>query len=140
MDDDTTATTAPADDGDDMDEVEGLVIWADDTRTPVFEEIGEQFTAETGVPVEVTEVDFGTIKDQIIQQGPAGEGADIIIGAHDWLGELVQSGVVAPVDLPNAAEYEQVGLNAFTWDGQLYGVPIAIENLGLWRNTDLVPE
>jgi maltose-binding protein MalE len=130
------ATTAPAEEP----AAEGLVIWADDTRTPVFQEIGEQFTADTGVPVEVVEVDFGTIKDQIIQQGPAGEAADIIIGAHDWLGELVQSGVVAPVDLPNASEYEPVGLNAFTWDGQLYGVPIAIENLGLFRNTELVPD
>ncbi len=119
---------------------DALVIWADDTRAPVFSEFGDQFEAETGVPVDVVEVDFGTIKDQIIQQGPAGEGADIIIGAHDWLGELVQSGVVAPIDLPSAAEFEQVGLDAFAFDGQLYGVPMSIENLGLFRNTDLVPE
>ncbi len=136
-----TAAEATAESDEPADEPAAvLTIWADDTRTPVFTEIGEQFTAETGVAVEVVEVDFGTIKDQIIQQGPAGEAADIIIGAHDWLGELVQSGVVSPIDLPNAGEYEQVGLNAFTWDGQLYGVPVAIENLGLFRNTDLVPE
>lgn len=120
--------------------VEGLTIWADDTRAPVFTEFGEDFTAETGVPVTVVEVDFGDIRDNIVQQGPAGEGADIIIGAHDWLGELVESGVVAPIDLPNSGDYETVGLNAFTFDGQLYGVPIAIENLGLFRNTDLVPD
>lgn len=141
----TTTTEAetddePADDEPADETVEALTIWADDTRTPVFQEFGEQFEAETGVPVEVVEVDFGTIKDQIIQQGPAGEGADIIIGAHDWVGELVQSGVVAPIDLPNAGDYEQVGLDAFAFDGQLFGVPIAIENLGLFRNTDLVPD
>ncbi len=120
--------------------VEGITIWADDTRAPVFAEFGEDFTAETGVPVTVVEVEFGQIRENIVQQAAAGEGADIIIGAHDWLGELVQSGVVAPIDLPNSAEYEQVGLNAFTFEGQLYGVPVAIENIGLFRNTDLVPE
>ena len=33
--------------------------------------------------------------------GPAGEGPDIIIGAHDWLGELVTNGLLAPIDLRN---------------------------------------
>ncbi len=129
----TTTTEAPAPTAE-------LTVWADDTRTPVFQEFGAQFEADTGVKVNVIEVDFGDIDDNLIQQGPAGEGADIIITAHDTLGALVESGVVAPIDLPTASEFEQVGLNAFAFDGQLYGVPIAIENLGLFRNTDLVPE
>src|SRR5690606_7325213 len=29
---------------------------------------------------------------------------------------------------------------AFTYEGQVYGVPYAIENIALVRNTDLVPE
>src|SRR5690606_9790551 len=69
------------------------------------------------------------------------EGPDITIGAHDWLGGLVQAGVVATLDLGEAAEQiEQVAVDAFTYDGQLYGFPYALEAVALIQNTDLVGE
>ena len=89
----------------------------------------------------VLEVPFDEIRDNLSVQGPAGEGPDIIVGAHDWLGELVSNGVVLPIDLgPDADLYSDVAIDAFTYEGQLYGVPYAIENIALIRNTDLVPE
>jgi maltose-binding protein MalE len=118
-----------------------LVIWADDTRAPVLEPIAASFSDAEGVNVQVLEVPFDEIRDNLSVQGPAGEGPDIIIGAHDWLGELVSNGVVEPLDLgPAAAEYSEVAVQAFTYDGQTYGLPYAIENIALIRNADLVPE
>jgi arabinogalactan oligomer / maltooligosaccharide transport system substrate-binding protein len=118
-----------------------LVIWADDTRAPVLEPIAASFSDAEGVNVQVLEVPFDEIRDNLSVQGPAGEGPDIIIGAHDWLGELVSNGVVEPLDLgPAAADYAEVAVQAFTYDGQVYGLPYAIENIALIRNTDLVPE
>ncbi len=118
-----------------------LVIWADDTRTPVLEPIAASFSEAEGVNVQVLEVPFDEIRDNLSVQGPAGEGPDIIIGAHDWLGELVSNGVVEPIDLgPAASEYSDVAIEAFTYDGQTYGLPYAIENIALIRNVDLVPE
>jgi arabinogalactan oligomer / maltooligosaccharide transport system substrate-binding protein len=118
-----------------------LVIWADDTRTPVLEPLAAEFAADEGVEVLVQEVPFDQIRDTLTRVGPAGEGPDIVIGAHDWLGQLVESGAVAPLDLgPAAAEYSEVATQAFTYDGQLYGLPYAIENIALIRNTELVPE
>ncbi len=118
-----------------------LVIWADDTRAPVLTPLAEAFSAEEGVEVSVLEVPFDEIRDNLSVQGPAGEGPDIIVGAHDWLGELVSNGVVLPIDLgPDADLYSDVAIDAFTYDGQLYGVPYAIENIALIRNTDLVPD
>src|SRR5690606_5869897 len=76
-----------------------LLIWADDTRAPIMEELGAQFEAEFGVPVKVTELGFGDIRSQLAVAGPAGEGPDIIIGAHDWLGELIINGLIEPIDL-----------------------------------------
>ncbi len=120
---------------------EGLLIWADDTRAPVFLELAEQFEAEFGVPVEVAEIAFGDIRDQLLVAGPAGEGPDILIGAHDWLGQLVVNGAVAPIDLAGLEDqFTEPALNAFTFEGQLYGVPYATENIALVRNVDLVPE
>jgi maltose-binding protein MalE len=82
---------------------------------------------------------FGDIRDQLRIAGPAGEGPDIIVGAHDWLGELVANGLLAPVDLGDmAANFAPVSITAFTQDGQLYGVPYAVENVAFFYNTDLV--
>ncbi|HYN33706.1 MAG TPA: maltose ABC transporter substrate-binding protein, partial [Ilumatobacteraceae bacterium] len=118
-----------------------LVIWADDTRAPVLEPIAAAFSEAEGVTVQVVEVPFDEIRDQLSIAGPAGEGPDIVTGAHDWLGELVSNGVVAPIDLGADAElYAPVAIEAFTYDGALYGVPYAIENIALIRNVDLVPE
>jgi maltose-binding protein MalE len=118
-----------------------LVIWADDTRTPVLAPIAATFSEEEGVNVVVLEVPFDQIRDSLTLTAPAGEGPDIIIGAHDWLGDLVSDGVVAPIDLGPAADlYAEAAVAAFAFDGNQYGLPYAIENIALIRNTDLVPE
>jgi arabinogalactan oligomer / maltooligosaccharide transport system substrate-binding protein len=117
-----------------------LVIWADDTRTPVLTPIAEQFSTEEGINVQVLEVPFDRIRDNLGVAGPAGEGPDIIIGAHDWLGQLVADGAVAPMDLGAAAAgFSEVALQAMTYEGKVYGLPYAVENIALIRNTDLVP-
>ena len=51
------------------------------------------------------------------------------------------NGVVEPLDLSAVADgFNPVAIQAFTYDGQTYGLPYAIENVALVRNTDLVPE
>ncbi len=118
-----------------------LIIWADEQRAPILEELGAEFTATYGVPVTVQQLGFGDIRDNIKVAGPAGEGADILIGAHDWLGELVASGIVAPIDLgPKESGFTDSSIAAFTYDGELYGMPYAVENLAFIYNPELVPE
>jgi arabinogalactan oligomer / maltooligosaccharide transport system substrate-binding protein len=64
-----------------------------------------------------------------------------MVGAHDWIGNLVQNGAIDPVQL--TAEQQQGlapnALKAVTFNGQVYGVPYATENLALIRNTKLAP-
>lgn len=118
-----------------------LVVWADDTRAPALEEIGAAFQEEYGVELVVNELGFGDIRDQLKVAGPAGEGPDVLIGAHDWLGELVISGLLAPIDLGDKAEqFLPAALQAFTYDGQLYGMPYATENVAFLINPELVEE
>ncbi|MCP3998826.1 MAG: maltose ABC transporter substrate-binding protein [bacterium] len=135
--DETTETTLPPVVRADAD----LVIWADDTRTPAIQTFADQFGADNGITVAVQELGFGDIRDRLIVAGPTGEGPDIIIGAHDWLGQLVTSGVVAPLDLGAVAgDFSDASLQAFNYEGQTYGLPYAVENIALIRNTDLVPD
>jgi maltose/maltodextrin transport system substrate-binding protein/arabinogalactan oligomer/maltooligosaccharide transport system substrate-binding protein len=118
-----------------------LVIWADDTRAPILEALSADFESTYGVGIEVVLVGFGDIRANLAVQAPAGEGPDILIGAHDWLGELVTSGLLAPMDLAGLdAEFTDASLAAFTYEGELYGMPYAVENVAFVRNTDLVPE
>lgn len=117
-----------------------LVVWADDVRAEVMEDVSPSFEEEHGVNVTVQQVPFEDIRARLQTAGPAGEGPDVVLGANDWVGELVASGAVATVDLTAAGDFEQVAVTGFTYDGQTYGVPYALENLALYRNTDLVPE
>jgi arabinogalactan oligomer / maltooligosaccharide transport system substrate-binding protein len=116
-----------------------LLIWTDDTRAPVLAQVGQQFEAEFGVCVAVTEKGFGDIRDDLMITGPAGEGPDIIIGAHDWLGQLVENGMVAEIELGAATDqFLEAAVQAFVYDGALYGMPYATENVAFVYNPELV--
>ncbi|MDQ7030393.1 MAG: extracellular solute-binding protein [Ardenticatenia bacterium] len=118
-----------------------LVIWADENRAPIMQELAEEFKAQYGVELVVQQVSFGDLREQFKVAAPAGEGPDIIIGAHDWLGELVVNGLIAPLDLGDQQDqFLDVALQAFSYDGQLYGMPYLTENVAFFYNPDLVPE
>ncbi|MDO5697341.1 MAG: maltose ABC transporter substrate-binding protein [Dermatophilus congolensis] len=117
-----------------------LVIWSDGDRAPALAEYGKKFGEENGVKVAV-QVATET-RQQFKDATKVGKGPDVVVGAHDWVGELVQNGTVAPVQLDAAtsAKFLPDAAKAAQFDGQNYGVPYAVENLGLIRNTDLAPE
>lgn len=118
-----------------------LTVWVDDTREAAVAAAAEAFEAETGTTVELVQKNFDDIRPDFLAQVPTGEGPDITVGAHDWLGELTANGVVAPVELGDkAGEFEDVAVEAFTYEGQVYGLPYAIENIAIYRNTALVDE
>jgi maltose/maltodextrin transport system substrate-binding protein/arabinogalactan oligomer/maltooligosaccharide transport system substrate-binding protein len=115
-------------------------VWADDTRAAILVGLADAFLETYNVELIVEEV--SGIRDQFIIAAPAGEGPDIIVGAHDWIGSLIASGLLAPLDLGSkASDFTDLSLAGFTYtDGQLYGMPYATENLGFFYNTDYVTE
>ncbi|HCC61387.1 MAG TPA: maltose/maltodextrin ABC transporter substrate-binding protein MalE, partial [Pseudomonas sp.] len=93
---------------------------------------------ETGIPVEVAHPDAATDKFQ--QAAATGNGPDIFIWAHDRLGEWAQSGLITPVT-PSAETKQEVA--DFAWDavsynGKLWGYPMAVEAPALIYNKALV--
>ncbi len=118
-----------------------LTIWVDENREPAVAAAAETFTEETGVEVELVQKNFEDIRADFLAQVPTGEGPDLTVGAHDWLGSFIVNGVVDSVDLgATADEFEDVAIEAFTYDGQLYGLPYALESVGLVRNTELASD
>ncbi|MBO0868252.1 MAG: maltose ABC transporter substrate-binding protein [Micromonosporaceae bacterium] len=117
-----------------------LLIWADDQRAAALKPFADKFGKDNGVTVTVQAIS----KDQqttFVTASQAGKGPDVMVGAHDWIGNLVQNGAIDPIQLTDAqkSQYADIALKAVTFNGQLYGVPYAIENVALIRNTDLAP-
>ncbi|WP_286311027.1 sugar ABC transporter substrate-binding protein [Agromyces mangrovi Wang et al. 2018] len=118
-----------------------LTVWVDENREPAVEAAAATFEEETGATVTLVQKNFEDIRNDFITQVPTGEGPDITIGAHDWLGALVSAGVVNTIDLADkTGEFEQVALDAMTYDGQLYALPYSLEAIALIQNVDLVGE
>jgi arabinogalactan oligomer / maltooligosaccharide transport system substrate-binding protein len=119
-----------------------LVLWVyDDGRLEVLSALGEEFEAEYGVGLTVEVVDLSEIRSAMTLGASSGEGPDMIIIPHDNLGPIVENGAAAVIDLGDKADsYLPAAIDAFTYDGELYGLPLAVENIGFFRNTDLVPD
>ena len=130
-----------ADSGDSGDAASTLTVWVDAERVDALQGAADAYSEETGVEVELVGKDNATIKDDFIQQVPTGRGPDITMGAHDWLGELSTNGVVAPLELGDTAgDYLEVAVNASTYEGTVYMLPYAVENIAVLRNADIIPE
>lgn len=118
-----------------------LTVWVDAERLDAVQSVVDTYTEQTGVGVELVGKNVDDIKDDFIQQVPTGEGPDITMGAHDWLGELATNGVVAPVELGDTSgNYLDVAVEASTYDGTTYMLPYAVENLAMLRNAELVAD
>ncbi|NTV39561.1 MAG: extracellular solute-binding protein [Demequinaceae bacterium] len=116
-----------------------LVIWTDAERNDALAAAAKQFEADTGATVTLVQKNFEDLRNDFIAQVPTGEGPDITVGAHDWLGALVTAGVVNTIDIGDkASDFQQVALDAMTYDGQLYGLPYSTEAIALIQNVDLV--
>ncbi|MCF8008679.1 MAG: maltose ABC transporter substrate-binding protein [Halanaerobiales bacterium] len=118
-----------------------LLIWADENRIKVLNTVKDQFEAEYGISIEIQEKAFGDIRDNMAVGGASGEGPDIIVGAHDWLGALVSNGLISPIELGDKKDdFYPVALEAFSWGEDIYALPYAIESVGLIYNKNIIPD
>jgi arabinogalactan oligomer/maltooligosaccharide transport system substrate-binding protein len=118
-----------------------IVIWADADRVPAVTQVANAWARTKGVTVQVVQKQSGPIRQEIstvaVDTAP-----DVIVGAHDWVGELSGNGSIIPLS-PSAATKKQFpayALSAFSYGKaikKLYGAPVALENIGLVTNTKL---
>src|SRR4051812_10180502 len=118
-----------------------LVIWTDSDRAAAVTKVAGDWAAANGATVKVVTKNFGDIRDNLSTVAAA-DAPDVITAAHDWTGKLAANGLVVPV-FPSAAvksQFPAYTLNAFSYGTavkKLYGVPVAIENVGLVVNTKI---
>lgn len=131
------SSAAPSDDASKGDS-DALTVWVDANRARALEDVAKTFEQDKGVKVNLVVKDYGKIRDEFTAQVPTGKGPDITIGGHDWIGAFVKDGIVAPVELGDkSADFEKVAMEAVSYDGKTYGLPYAIENIAILRNTAL---
>ena len=111
----------PADQSDDSATGE-LVIWSDPNRAQVLNQFKEQIETDLGITLVIEEI----AKDQqttFVTASQQGAGPDVMVGAHDWIGNLVRNGAIDPVQLTEAqlAAFPQIAIDAVTFDGQATG-------------------
>lgn len=117
-----------------------LLIWINgDKGFNGLQAVGDKFTEELGIEVVVEHPE--SVTDKFQQSASTGDGPDIFIWAHDRFGEWAAGGLITPVD-PSAETKDAIfdfAWDATTFDGKIWGYPIAVEAVGLIYNKDLVP-
>lgn len=118
-----------------------LVIWANGPVVQALQPIADKFGEENGITVEVQTV-ATELQTNFVTANASGNGPDIVMGAHDWIGNLVQNGAIDPVQITaeQKAAFLPVATDAVTYNGQTYGMPASVESLILIRNKALVPD
>lgn len=117
-----------------------LLVWINgDKGYNGLQKVGDEFTRQTGVRVVVQHPEGAP--DKFTAAAAAGKGPDIMCWAHDRVGEWAKSGLVVPVRPPKRVrdEIDEGAWQAFTYRGQVWGYPLAIETIGLIYNKALVP-
>ncbi|MBI4922322.1 MAG: maltose/maltodextrin ABC transporter substrate-binding protein MalE [Devosia nanyangense] len=117
-----------------------LLIWINgDKGYNGLQALGDKFKAELGVDVVVEHPE--AVTDKFQQTAATGAGPDIFIWAHDRFGEWAAAGLITPVDPSQEVKdgILDIGWDAVTFDGKVWGYPIAVEAVGLIYNKDLVP-
>ncbi len=118
-----------------------LTVWVDAERVSALTPVVKDYESATGVKVKVVSKSTDKAKDDFIQQASNASGPDVVMGAHDWVGELVKNGIAAPVELGDkSSDFSDVAIKASTYESKNYMLPYAVENLALLRNADLVKE
>jgi maltose-binding protein MalE len=118
-----------------------IVIWTDHDRNAAVTKVAGDWASSRGVTVKVVEKTFGDIRDNL-KTVAAADAPDVIVGAHDWTGELAANGLVVPLFPKKATltQFPSYTLAAFSYGTavkKLYGAPVAVENVGLVVNTKL---
>jgi arabinogalactan oligomer/maltooligosaccharide transport system substrate-binding protein len=111
-----------------------------------FEKVVDEFNkANTGkIKVTTLAVPYDAFADKITAAVPRGKGPDVFIFAQDRLGGWVAAGnTVEPLDFfldpAIKGRYLQATLDAMTYQGTIYGLPLNFKTTTLIYNKKLVP-
>jgi arabinogalactan oligomer/maltooligosaccharide transport system substrate-binding protein len=112
---------------------DAITVWVDELEAKALEKAAAEFKKDTKVTVDL--VVQQDPRSNFLSQAATGGGPDVLIGAHDWVGELYANGLILPIDLGGKkGDFYDNAVAAFNYEGQNYGLPYTIENLAIVCN------
>ncbi len=116
-----------------------LLVWINgDKGYNGLQKVGDNFARESGVQVVVQHPEGAP--DKFAAAAAAGKGPDIFCWPHDRAGEWAKAGLIVPVKPARRVReaIDEAAWKAFTYKGQVWAYPLAIEAIGLIYNKALV--
>jgi maltose/maltodextrin transport system substrate-binding protein len=115
-----------------------LLIWMDTERGRALEPIVQKFETDFGVKVTIETPEKITRTFPIAAQ--VGKGPDIVIWAHDKVGEWADGGLIAPVEISSefSRKFFPEAWQAVLHQQRHWGYPIALETVTLIYNKVLL--
>ncbi len=102
-----------------------------------LETLAAAWTAEhAATRVEPVFVSYEALASKIEAAVPRGNGPDLFVFAHERVADWSAEGLILPVDVP--PQLHPVTVGAVTWEGQVWGWPLAYKSLALFYNRALV--
>ena len=115
-----------------------LLVWMDSDRTRTLAPVVKDFQGKYGIKVQLEAPQ--NITDSFPTAAQSGKGPDIVIWAHDKVGEWADAGLISPIEVNDElrAKYFSQAWEAVTHNGQIWGFPIGLETVTLIYNKALL--
>lgn len=120
-----------------------LVVWESKDERAYTDAVIKAFTEKYGVEVTLEEVNPTDQAGKLLQDGPSGMAADVVMFPHDNLGKVAAANLVLPNDSFEAETRDQnteAAIQGVTFNDVLYGYPRAAETYLMYYNKDLIKE
>lgn len=117
-----------------------IEIWCTDKEVAGLDPVARQYRKDRKVDVDI--VVQAEVRSKYKQAAIAKTGPDIVVGAHDWVGELAKNGVISEINISekDKSKYFPVAVDGFTYNAKLYGVPYCVEALVLFYDKRKISE
>lgn len=126
-------------------EPRGIVLWHAYTgaEREVLEASAARWNAaHADQPLELVAVPYGAFADKLTSAIPGGNGPDVFIYTQDRIAGWADDGIIEPiefwVDDARADRYSPTSMQAMSYKGSLWGVPLTVKSMVLYYRTDLV--
>ena len=115
-----------------------LSIWMDPDRAHALEPIVKRFTEDSGIKIKIESPE--RLAENFGMAAHVSKGPDIVIWAHDKLGEWADGGLIAPIELSEEFlhKFLKKAWEAVAHQGRIWGYPIAVETVSLIYNKKLL--
>lgn len=118
-----------------------LVVWSHltDPEVAALKPVADAWAKKTGNTVKV-QADKGDFQ-AFLQAANSSKGPDVMFGVpHDNLGTYKKAGLLAEVTDLDKSKYPENAVKAVSYGDKAYAIPVAVESIALFYNTDKVKE